>query len=259
LEGGLLGHQVDMVECVGLRYERIWRVAVGLLATIGVVASLVLVAPATNVVTFLISAFTVGAAYLSLGLARELSSAELVSTTTRWAGLGGLVALAISGYAASAGLETVVLLGLIIATSPPVAVRLWPQLAEVATGKLEPRPRPSTAPSPRRTAAKKPPPQLASSPVAVAPPIDLPEPRYLVAVARCLCELSDEELCLAWRRSFKQLQTAAGADRRSAMADVRRAYLDELERRQPEAFDAWIASGARAAGDPARFFLEADH
>ena len=39
------------------------------------------------------------------------------------------------------------------------------------------------------------------------------------------------------------------------MADVRRAYLDELERRCPAAFAAWLESGARAAGDPGKFFI----
>ena len=88
----------------------------------------------------------------------------------------------------------------------------------------------------------------------------LPMPKYLVAVTRSVSELSDEELCLAWRRSFTQLQRAAGAERRTAMADVRRAYLDELERRYPDSFADWMASNPRAAGDPARFFIHrADH
>jgi len=253
-----MGHRVCMVECVSLRYERIWRAAVGLLATIGVVASLLFVPAATSVVAFFLAAFTVGAAYLSLGLARELATGELIRTTSRWGGLGGLVALSICGYAASAGLDTVVLLGLIIASSPPVAVRLWPRLAvSPETVPPDPKPRPRPAPS-RRVPARKSSSSTSPPPVGT-PPVDWPVPRYLAAVARSLCELSDEELCLAWRRSFKQLQGTAGTERRCAMADVRRAYLDELERRQPAAFAAWIASGARAAGDPARFFIRAKH
>jgi hypothetical protein len=89
---------------------------------------------------------------------------------------------------------------------------------------------------------------------------DLPMPKYLTAVVRSVGELSDEELCLAWRRSFTQLQRVHDADRRQAMVDVRRAYLDELERRHPDSFATWLASNPRAAGNPARFFTyRAEH
>jgi hypothetical protein len=92
------------------------------------------------------------------------------------------------------------------------------------------------------------------------PAADWPMPKYLIAVVRSVGELSDEELCLAWRRSFNQLQRAMGPDRRQAMVDVRRAYLDELERRHPDSFAVWLASNPRAAGNPARFFTHrADH
>lgn len=39
------------------------------------------------------------------------------------------------------------------------------------------------------------------------------------------------------------------------IATERRAYLDELERRNPAAFDAWMTSGARAPSDPSRYFI----
>jgi hypothetical protein len=92
------------------------------------------------------------------------------------------------------------------------------------------------------------------------PAADWPMPKYLTAVVRSVGELSDEELCLAWRRSFPQLQRTLGADRRQAMVDVRRAYLDELERRHPDSFATWLASNPRAAGNPARFFTHrAEH
>ena len=34
---------------------------------------------------------------------------------------------------------------------------------------------------------------------------------------------------------------------------IRAIYLDELERRAGAGFQAWIGSGARAAGDPSRY------
>jgi len=240
-----------MVECLGRRYLRIWRTAVVSLAVTGVVASLVFVTPAVDLVAFLIAGFTAGAVYLSSGLARELSAAELLRSTPRWAGLGGLVVLAICGYGAAVGLDTFLLLMLIAATSPPVLGRFVPR---EDSGEPEPPRQRKPRPQPVKAGSRP------SMPAPKAPPIDFPVPLYLEAVARSLSELTDEELCLAWRRSFKNLQSSVDSERRIVMADVRRAYLDELERRHPAEFAAWMASGPRAAGDPARFFIHrADH
>jgi hypothetical protein len=217
-----------MRERLASRYDRIWRAAVVLLATIGLAAAIVFVGLSTNLVAFLVAAAVAGAAALQVGLARELPSADLIRSTPRLAVLGGLLVLAICGFAAAVGLETLVLVGLIITLSPPVLARLRPAARQPA----EPMRQPQDVPLP-----------------------SIPTPRYLSAVARSLCELSDEEICLAWRRSFTRLQNPSTAEHRSAMADVRRAYLDELERRSPDAFAAWIQSGARAAGDPAKFFI----
>jgi hypothetical protein len=65
--------------------------------------------------------------------------------------------------------------------------------------------------------------------------------------------LSLDELCLAWRRSFVQLQHAGDERGRHIVISSRQAYLDELERRDPPGFAKWLDSGARAAGDPSRF------
>lgn len=245
-----MGHWVSMVD-VGLRYERIWRAAVGLLATIGVITSLVFVSPATNLAAFLVAVFTVGAVCLSIGLGRDLPNADLLRVVPRGAVLGGLGVLAICGYAAAVGARTVMLVLLVVGVSPPV-------ISWLRSGRPEPaadRPRRRTVRLPKASNR-----QLkavsAESPAAA----DWPLPKYLTAVVRSVGELSDDELCLAWRRSFTQLQRAASADRRQAMVDVRRAYLDELERRHPDSFATWLASNPRAAGDPARFFTHrADH
>ena len=219
-----------MRELVFSRYGRIWRTAVGLLAVIGLAAALVFVSPKGNLVGFLIAFFVAGMVHLSVGIAREVPSLQLSRTTPAWATLAGLVVLSICGYAAAVGLGTLLLLGVIAATSP------------VAVGHLRPA---GGAP------VTKPP----AGPQTEA----VPDPPLLVvqdvaAVARNLRDLTDEELCLAWRRSFVHMENSLSASQRIAMADVRRAYLDELERRQPVAFAAWIESGPRAAGDPARFF-----
>ncbi|MGW4490329.1 hypothetical protein ACWEOE_41800 [Amycolatopsis sp. NPDC004368] len=65
--------------------------------------------------------------------------------------------------------------------------------------------------------------------------------------------LSLDELCLAWRRSFVQLQHAGDERGRPIVVSAWQAYLDELERRNRHGFAKWLDSGARAAGDPSRF------
>ncbi|MFF0344642.1 hypothetical protein [Kribbella sp. NPDC004875] len=246
-----MGHLVSMVD-VELRYVRIWRAAVGVLVAIGVITSLVFVAPATNLAAFLVAGLTVGAVCLSLGLGRDLPSGDLVQMVPRWAVLGGLGVLAICGYAAAVGARTLALLLLVGGVSPPVVGWLRSGRADRPPRRLRRRP-PIKLPkaSSRRLAAVR-----ADS----RPGTEWPMPKYLAAVVRSVGELSDEELCLAWRRSFTQLQRALAPDRRQAMVDVRRAYLDELERRHPDSFASWLASNPRAAGDPARFFTHrADH
>jgi len=65
--------------------------------------------------------------------------------------------------------------------------------------------------------------------------------------------LTDEELCLAWRRSFLGLERARTTVARRDVVRLRQAYLDELARRHPSGIQAWFDSGARAAGGPDRY------
>ncbi|MFI7068407.1 hypothetical protein ACIBL3_45990 [Kribbella sp. NPDC050124] len=67
--------------------------------------------------------------------------------------------------------------------------------------------------------------------------------------------MTGPELCMAWRRSFVELQRAESAEAMAGIADLRREILDELERRNPLGFDHWMASGARAPSDPSRYLL----
>jgi hypothetical protein len=68
--------------------------------------------------------------------------------------------------------------------------------------------------------------------------------------ARDLRSLDDEALCLAWRRSFVLLEAARSAAERLSVVEQRQQYLDELHQRSPEGLAAWLASGARASGNP---------
>ncbi|HEY9338922.1 MAG TPA: hypothetical protein VIQ79_31020 [Kribbella sp.] len=245
-----MGHWVSMVDAE-LRYLRIWRAAVVVLAVVGVLTALVFVSPATNLAAFVVAAFTTGAIFLSIGLGRDLPSSDLLHVVPRGAVLGGLCLLAVCGYAAAIGAPTAILLLLIVGISPPVVG--WLRAGRPA--------RPArTLPRRRIRLPKASSRQLKAVRADLDPTAQWPMPKYLTAVVRSVGELSDEELCLAWRRSFNQLQRAMSADHRQAMVDVRRAYLDELERRHPDSFTTWLASNPRAAGNPARFFTHrADH
>jgi hypothetical protein len=66
--------------------------------------------------------------------------------------------------------------------------------------------------------------------------------------------LTDSELCLCWRRSYVVLHEAMDPLQRAWVAAVRRHYLDEMERRDPDGLHRWLDAGARAAGDPGRYF-----
>jgi hypothetical protein len=74
----------------------------------------------------------------------------------------------------------------------------------------------------------------------------LPRPDTLV-------DLDDSALCLAWRQSFVSLTASRDARIVLELVELREHYLEELTRRHPEEIARWLASGARAAGNPMRF------
>ncbi|WP_328457913.1 hypothetical protein [Amycolatopsis sp. NBC_00438] len=65
--------------------------------------------------------------------------------------------------------------------------------------------------------------------------------------------MSTAELCVAWQRSYVALQKADEAATWHEVVRRRQEYLDELEHRNRDGFARWLASGARAGGDPQRY------
>jgi hypothetical protein len=63
--------------------------------------------------------------------------------------------------------------------------------------------------------------------------------------------LDDHELMAAWRHSHEVLGYTNLPQLRLQLVALRQAYLDELERRDPSGFAAWMEAGA--ARDPERF------
>jgi hypothetical protein len=68
-----------------------------------------------------------------------------------------------------------------------------------------------------------------------------------------LDDLDDPALCLAWRQSFVSLAASKDVGSVLELVELRERYLEELTRRHPDEIARWLASGARAAGNPMRF------
>lgn len=66
-------------------------------------------------------------------------------------------------------------------------------------------------------------------------------------------QLSNDELCRAWRLSFTALQRATTTAKQVQLVAARQELLDEMERRNPAGFSRWLHAGARPAGDPSRY------
>lgn len=71
-----------------------------------------------------------------------------------------------------------------------------------------------------------------------------------------LSDLTDEQLCLEWRASYVALQGPVSHRQLIRIVRERQGYLDELERRSPQGFTAWLASGAWASSTPLPYLTE---
>jgi hypothetical protein len=157
------------------------------------------------------------------------SSALTAGGTVSFVGLGTLV-----------GAPTAVLLLAIIVGGSPYVIRYCLRRLIEHGHVASPAPRHDRAEHESRSAKT---PVVATEPDQASKPDVAPE------------ALSDEALCRAWRASFSALQKASSPTQRLRIVDERRAYLDEIERRTAHGMAAWLASGARAAGDPSRFVV----
>ena len=142
--------------------------------------------------------------------------------------LGAVLPLAVIGLLALVGAPALLLCLLVAAGGVP----LWP---------LPARPGALRLPGSRVSRSPAGPPGVETIPPDALPP------------ATALPGLSTAELCRVWQLSYVRVQRSTWPGERDHLAQLRRACLDELERRDPRAFARWLAT-ARAAGDPARYF-----
>lgn len=162
---------------------------------------------------------------------------KIVKTT----GAGALLGPAIAGLIAAFGSSGLLIVLVLAATTP--ALTAW-----VHTRWFTPDPPPIQATDEQPAPPTQP---LDPQPTDPQPPAaDPAEARAVQDQQPELRRLDDESLCLAWRRSFFQLEAASTAGERLSVVEQRQRYLDELHRRSPRGLAAWFASGARASGDP---------
>ncbi|MET7279468.1 hypothetical protein ABZS29_14630 [Kribbella sp. NPDC005582] len=65
--------------------------------------------------------------------------------------------------------------------------------------------------------------------------------------------LSTSDLCREWMATYGELVNAPSSAARLRIVMKRQRCLDELERRDPDGLQAWLASAASAGGDPRRY------
>lgn len=227
-------------------YRSVWLTVACTLAAAGIVLTFI-VLPLTAVVDAVLAGAFVGAALtaaLRYWLAnRPQDTGRQVAVGTRLgvrdvviAGVvGATVGLALAGNIgllgpAAFGMD--VLACAALAASSPAAIRRY-------AGWNPPSQSPAPEPSPGQAVAP------------LAPPSHEAPVRKMTEDTTSLRSLSYTELCRAWQDSYVDLEGTGDAAVRLRLAAIRRAYLDELERRDPAGFTRWLADVGRAAVNPA--------
>lgn len=205
-----------------------WALAVPI-GAVGLAGAMISASVAWVLVVFVLMALALGALSANLqSIDREGRARGRISGTTviRHGCLAGAVVVALFGLSILIG-AAVLPLALLMAVTSPGALDWWCSRRKSIS-------QPSVQNIPERRAL---------------PRDDLSEPTSVVE------EMTDRELCLAWRRSYVELERADSARIKASIARFRSQVLDELERRNPAGFEDWLASGARAPSDPTRYVL----
>jgi len=59
-----------------------------------------------------------------------------------------------------------------------------------------------------------------------------------------------------WQTSHAWLHSASTPEEQAGIVQRRQDYLDEMQRRHPDGFAAWLASGSSAEDNPERFLVQ---
>ena len=221
-------------------YIRAWGGVCGVVVTLGLALACILWRPGEVLGLFLPMAYVGGAVTLSYRSSPggvPASTRSLVASVARNATTTGLVVLATAAGLRATPALTCALLGLAALTSP------WTVRAGARWAASRPRPTAHVSTAEDDT---------------VAPGDRIPGDLAAGELAH-LTHMSDADLCRQWRRSFAHLTDAPTQHARAHVVRRRQAYLDELERRHPEALAAWLASSPRAADGPEAYLRARDN
>ena len=73
--------------------------------------------------------------------------------------------------------------------------------------------------------------------------------------SQALSDLTNMQLCRAWRASHWALKNTSTVVEMMATVAERRKYLDEFERRNASGFAAWIGSDVGSLGNPLPYLM----
>lgn len=193
-------------------------------------------------------------------IARRAGLIAGAAVTAAWLVLTGLVV--VLGPATGAVL--------LVLVPVAVTVRLWRRRAGAGGAnplreaqdrllRLARGPDPSW-PSRAGTTPPQPTPPSVSRPALRPPPRSAPQPASQQPASqpalRSPADQSTPQLCVAWQRTYFMLRELPTGTTPAELVDLRGRLLDEFERRDPDGFTRWLATGARAASNPGRYLAE---
>ncbi len=222
----------------------VWRVAVACSGGVGLLCAFVtwgVWGPLATALGLMVPAFTVC-------VVAEVSRIRR-SVTIAWQ--VGLAIVAAAGLLAAFGWSGAAWLGLLLFTSPFVRIllftgRLWAAQDPAVAWGPSGRPGDADLAEDDRRWHAHPDQDTGRVHTLTVWLTELPDADGLTA-------LDDGAICAAWRRSYLRLEEATPTSRRLEVVRLRQLYLDELSRRHPAELRRWLASGARAAGNPQPF------
>ncbi len=250
-----------------MTYAARWAGFWSLVGAVGVGLSFLVWRPLSVVTVFLTATLCAG---VLLVLLAPATGPHSPMAAVRWAricaraGLAGAAVVALGAVSTALPAVALPLALAALATSPAIVDHLQRWRRASAVGGPSSRPADDLIPGDQPWAARPSmvhdgpafDPQSAddpAGPVGPAPPAPGSAARPPDVTSAAAREMTDADLCRQWRRSFVTLQSAQTPGERARVVAQRQVYLDELERRSPTALQAWLASGARAAGGPDRF------
>lgn len=202
------------------RPDTLWRWVALTLVGAGALGAVLALRPAVLLVVTGVSGVLVVAAR-STGTGERLVPGRGAGQALRQVGLGTAVLVAAVGVLSGTGGWGLLLWAGLLGAC-------WCGLGRVSMGPAAP----STAGSPTPVAGDQ---------------AAVDEAGGLVATAEDPGRLSDEDLRRRWRSSYLQVRGATDPSAVGRLARTRQAYLDELQRRHPREFEAWLGSASNAA------------